>query len=399
MKRITSVLFVTIIAGSAFAQPTRTTVQNGNATSPSTWDCTCIPLPGDNIIINHALTLNIDFAYSGGSILINSSGSCNGDVPARSMAVLGGSYTNHGTMNIGNFYHSAGTFLNDGTILIGNLYGIDQLATETNSGTITISDSLFINTNATFINNGTVSAPVIATAGTLTNNANISCNYLWTSGTVNNSAGTMNVVNDFITSGNVYNNTTLNVDYDIWNSGTFDNNFNIEIGHSLYTGDSTANPATFTNDGLISIVFDLYNNKTLNGTGRFCVGQVTANSGTISGTLDICDQTGGAIDFNTGTIAGTVTYCSVNCGVGVEEEAEEVFSVYPNPFENTITIKKSNDVSQVFILMNALGQEVIRMKINSSNTKLDVSELNSGIYFYSVVENDTKINSGRLLKR
>lgn len=398
MKRISILLCAVIIGVSATAQ-TRTTVQNGNALTPSTWDCGCIPLPGNDIVINHALNLNTDFAYSTGSVLINASGSCTGDVPTRAMAVAGGSFTNHGNFSIGNFYHSGGTFLNDGTILVGNLYGVDQNATETNTGTITVSDSLFINTNASFINNGTTSSPVIATAGTITNNSNMSCNYLWTSGTVNNTSGIMNVVNDFITSGFVNNNTTLNVDYDIWNSGTFDNNHQIEIGNTLYTGDSTAAPATFTNDGLISIVSDLYNNKTLNGTGKFCVGQVTANSGTISGTLDICDQTGGAIDFNTGTIAGTVTYCSVSCGVGVDEDNEDLFSVYPNPFENNITIKKSSGELQLFVLMNALGQEVMKTNLVSVQSKLDVSQLNSGIYFYTVIENGEKVNSGRLLKK
>ncbi|MFZ5553687.1 MAG: T9SS type A sorting domain-containing protein [Bacteroidota bacterium] len=392
-----TLLFVTTVA---MAQPTRTTVQNGNATNPLTWDCTCIPLPGDNIVVNHALTLNTDFAYSSGSFLINASGSCTGDIPTRGMAVLGGSFINHGTFSVGNFYHSGGTFTNDGTILIGNLYGVDQTATETNTGTITISDSLFVNTNAAFINNGNSSAPVIATAGTITNNSTMSCSYLWNSGTVNHNSGVMTVTNDILTSGTINVNASLSVDYDIWNSGVFDNGTSqIDVGHSLYTGDSTALPATFTNDGLISVNNDLYNNKTLNGSGRFCVGQVTANSGTISGTLDICDQTGGAIDFNTGTIAGTVTYCAVNCNVGTGDEEKDEFSIYPNPFDNQVIIKRTSSDSQNFILLNALGQVVMKMKLTAAQTKLDMSELNSGIYFYSVEENGAKTQSGRLLKK
>ena len=30
---------------------TRTSIANGNATNPFTWDCTCLPTPGDNVII------------------------------------------------------------------------------------------------------------------------------------------------------------------------------------------------------------------------------------------------------------------------------------------------------------------------------------------------------------
>jgi hypothetical protein len=56
-------------------------------------------------------------------------------------------------------------------------------------------------------------------------------------------------------------------------------------------------------------------------------------------------------------------------------------SVYPNPSNGIFTIENNNQEDINFSIRNVLGQITFRGKINStSNSKVDLSHLNSGIY-------------------
>lgn len=378
---------------------TRTTVANGNATNPLTWDCMCIPAAGNTIVINHHLTLDVDFAYASGSITVNSGASISGNSPNRILAVAGGFFTNHGTVTLANMYHSGGNFTNNGSMTISNAFGSDQSALTTNAGTFYVTDSLYINTNASFSNTGYLEAEVTASAGTLTNSGTFSGNHLWTSGTLNHNSGSF-ALSDIYNSGTVNTNAPMFVFNDFWNSENIDINHDLSIGHSLYNGDTTGGGAIFNNDGLVSIVQDFTNSKTVSGSGRFCVGQGTTNSGTISGTLDICDQTGGAFDFNTGTIAGTVTYCAVSCNVGLDEEnAEHTVLVVPNPFNDQFEIRTNRAMPYQLTVVNAIGQQVLHSSFNATTIRLDAAELPAGLYFYRLSSSDTLVSTGKLIKR
>ena len=397
MKHIYFIILAVLFQTSLSAQ-TRTTIQNGNATNPFTWDCTCVPLPGNAIVINHALTLDTDFAYTSGSILVNASGSVTGNIPTRILGVGGGSFTNYGTVDVANMYHQAGTFTNHNIMIVDNAFGITLTATTVNNGNMTITDSLYINTNAQITNNGTVNATVTLNAGHLHNEGTFVGTDIWTSGMLMHVTGSFDITNLY-NSGSVTTSSAMTINSDFWNSENVDINHDLTIGNSLYNGDTTGGPATFTNDGIISIVADFANSKTVTGAGDFCIGQSTTNSGTISGTLDICDQTGGSIDFNTGTIAGTVTYCTTGCNVGIEEDDFEKITVYPNPFENQFEIRTQKIGSYRVQLVNAIGQILMDQHYNAQVVKLDASHLPGGIYFYRLSLGNALVSTGKLIKR
>jgi hypothetical protein len=151
-------------------------------------------------------------------------------------------------------------------------------------------------------------------------------------------------------------------------------------------------------------------------------GAVTINdySG-FSGTI-VCNN--GAISLNTGvaldgralTTTGILTTNAINavatmipsnCGtLGVPvldvANADEVVTIYPNPFMKSINIL-INDGSQInkgeLKIYNVLGEEVINSTLTKQLTILETGMLSSGIYFYKVIENEKTIQSGRLISQ
>jgi hypothetical protein len=390
-----------VIGNSLQAQTraTRTTVMNGTALNPLTWDCTCIPVAGDNIIINHALTLNTDFAYTSGSVTVNASGSMIGDVPTRAFAYTGGSFSNSGTVNVGNFYHGGGTFNNTGSFTIGNAYAVDGSANTVNSGTFIVSDTLYINTGAMFTNSGNTNATYTATAGTIINTGGFNGIDIYNSGTLNNNAGVGFSLSNMYTNGNVFNYAPIDLVFDLWNSENFTNDHHIVVGRNYWNGDTILGTATFTNNGTISVGNDLSNSELMNGTGDYCVANATNNSSNIGGTLDICDLTGGGFDLNIGTIAGTVTFCSAgSCSIGIDEAMNsDAYKIFPNPFNNVFTIDVKTSGEYKFLLLNSFGQIVLKNSFNGTQKLIDLSSQTAGVYHYRIV-GENKVMSGKVVK-
>ncbi len=72
------------------------------------------------------------------------------------------------------------------------------------------------------------------------------------------------------------------------------------------------------------------------------------------------------------------------------------FKAYPNPVKDILTLEYTTSISSVRI-MNLLGQEVISRNINANDTKIDMSQLNSGAYIVNVVIDD-KVQSIKVIK-
>jgi hypothetical protein len=76
-------------------------------------------------------------------------------------------------------------------------------------------------------------------------------------------------------------------------------------------------------------------------------------------------------------------YIKVNACVSLDEISKEQFSLFPNPTNSSITIslpRLNNDYNEIIIL-NVLGQEVLKQKrTNSLQETIDVSNLSTGFY-------------------
>lgn len=76
--------------------------------------------------------------------------------------------------------------------------------------------------------------------------------------------------------------------------------------------------------------------------------------------------------------------------LSMSQNAIEGFMVYPNPATNTLNLTAKININEVTII-NINGQSVFSKSINAMQSQIDISTLNSGIYFLRVTSNK---NSG-----
>lgn len=71
--------------------------------------------------------------------------------------------------------------------------------------------------------------------------------------------------------------------------------------------------------------------------------------------------------------------------VGVEEmNAKPMFSLYPNPAKDMINIATDKIDNSIISIIDITGKEVKSIAFNTSNISLNISDLDAGVYFYSV---------------
>lgn len=120
MKHIFTLSFIVVFFTFVNGQNTRTTIADGLASNPFVWDCICIPLPGDSVVINHTITLNYDYAISK-ALLVNTTGKLIGDNPNRGL-LLTGYFENRGYYNVARTAFYSGTARNSGSFLADSLF-------------------------------------------------------------------------------------------------------------------------------------------------------------------------------------------------------------------------------------------------------------------------------------
>ena len=79
-------------------------------------------------------------------------------------------------------------------------------------------------------------------------------------------------------------------------------------------------------------------------------------------------------------------------------QASNIISIYPNPATNMLTLKSQLPIfNSQFIITDVLGNEVYHQPINnSSQSSIDISQLNNGIYFYQI-KNDKETMRGKFV--
>lgn len=380
MKKILYILFFAPTV--FFAQQTITSVQNGNASNPLTWDCFCFPTTDDDIIINHIVSMDVDWAITnGGSITVNTGKSLM-QTGLRSLLVdgAGSVYVNNGSSSFNDIaYTNSGNGQNSGSFSVTRAMYVGPGSSYTNNGTLDGLDSLL--TEGNFSNSGTTYTGNFLNTGTLTNTGNIGADSVGNTGTFNSTGGYM-FFNAFGNSGTftMSGSGFMDVIANWANIGDFTLGAGVEIyaHNDFFNGDSLGGTANLHNNGSISVTNNFLNGFFIDGSGNFCVGNDSYNVGTINGTLDFCDNTGGGIDLNTGTIAGTVTFCQPGCTVGIEDLSNEITTLYPNPTNGEVTIV-SNELYTSFCVYSIAGQKLDQREMSGNSFQLN--NLEAGTYF------------------
>lgn len=99
------------------------------------------------------------------------------------------------------------------------------------------------------------------------------------------------------------------------------------------------------------------------------------------------------------SFGGSAVVCTVT-GLP-NNNIQNTFSLYPNPFDETATINIP-DFSlekEMFIhVFQPNGKKVFDQKINSKSMKMNFENLESGIYFYNINNNNVNVYSGKFIK-
>lgn len=362
MKKILLASFVFLFCVLITQAQTITSVANGNWTSPLTWGG-APPMPGATVVINHTVTLDMDWGYTTGSITINASGTLIGNSPMRAFAISGGAITNSGTFEVARVALYGGTATNNGTFTIDSLFDATTLVNNGN-GTIN-ADQFLIYTGGNFTNSGITVSSNFLNMATVTNNNHITSNDFMNSKTFTNAVGSV-----------------------------------VTATFNFSNSDTLATPAVFTNNGQVAVYNDWANvvitSATVNGSGKFCIANNTFNSGTMSGTFDFCDQTGGVIDLNMGTVAGTITNCLFSCATGILESHMNEVGVFPNPANAILQIYAGELKDFSVSIFDATGNLIDKY---SNVTQIDLTEFSGGLYFVNVsAENFSTTQKVQVLK-
>jgi hypothetical protein len=75
------------------------------------------------------------------------------------------------------------------------------------------------------------------------------------------------------------------------------------------------------------------------------------------------------------------------------------FIVYPNPYRNggRLIIQAKDHENSIFELFSSMGQKVFSQKLKSDTESLSLPLLQTGIYFYRIIQKDKKVMNGKLL--
>jgi hypothetical protein len=370
--------FVTVAAS---AQQTIHSAMNGAASSPLTWDCFCFPTPDDVVIIDHNVTMDVDWAVTSGGrievspgaslledadrqLLIDGTGSQlinGGAIDFTDIAFTNGSEgSNSGQFTVGTALYFGGgtTFLNT-----GGINGSDSVLTEgtfTNSGFFTVGD--FYNTGD-FTNTGYLVADSMGNGGTFEANAN----YLLV-GTFGN-FGTFTLSNEGF----------MEVEGDFLNTNDFTiaSGLQVFVGGNAWNGDTLGGAAEMLVDGALVVNGDYGNGDLTHGSGDICVGGGSINVGQMTGSVDFCDATGSDFDQQFGTVGMNVTFCTDGCNLETAEEATVTAELYPIPATTHLEIKSNAQFTRA-TFYSLMGELVGTVDLDDNTIALD--GLGAGIY-------------------
>ncbi|SMC41232.1 CRTAC1 family protein [Moheibacter sediminis] len=88
-----------------------------------------------------------------------------------------------------------------------------------------------------------------------------------------------------------------------------------------------------------------------------------------------------------------------NGTMALSEINKSEFKVYPNPSKDTLFIDGKFDSNSKFELINSEGKQIQIFDLELNNkTKINISNLSNGIYFYKISEDGKVIDSGKIIK-
>lgn len=89
--------------------------------------------------------------------------------------------------------------------------------------------------------------------------------------------------------------------------------------------------------------------------------------------------------------------CNLSLINGIDDEAKNEISIYPNPFQDQITVVDEWKSGSQFLIFDATGRRVLSGVLNSTNQTISTAQLPNGVYLLEV-RNEAKSHIQRLIK-
>lgn len=389
MKKL--LLFIILSTNSVLlSAQTAASITNGNWTNPLTWNCTCVPISGYSVTINHSVTLNTSMVFNTGGITVNNVGSLMQDASLnRDIWINGGYFNNNGKSNFRYLLVSAGSITNPGSFTVS---AFTNSVSFNNTGAIRM-DSMYVAGNFTNSATAQITGDSLTTTLTFVNSGKVNVTWSTNRGNLinNNFYGGYAHTNE----GVVFNNDSLILTGSLWNKAKFYNNSpgKVRLAKNFHNY-TPGNTAAYVNNGNVTVLDSWYNTDTVRGSasGYFQVADTSANSGTMGGNFTFCDLTPPPsfpkVDFNSGPISLGIVFC-VSGGI-LENELSTV-NVFPNPSNGTLYLKQSGKANFKISVTDVTGKIIVEQKITSQSiSEISLDQAN-GIYFLTV----TDLHSGK----
>lgn len=159
-------------------------------------------------------------------------------------------------------------------------------------------------------------------------------------------------------------------------------------------------PATHTEDGSVAYSTEIntigYDWKSFNGSGYTIVDDRVYYVKDVAGNYWKVIFTG-----TTGSSTGEFSFTKEQIGFASTENQEvELFKVYPNPVENLVNIVVDSKDAVKVQITNAAGLVVKSVELNAgfNHSQVDVSNLESGVYFVQVQTSNGHVASTKIIK-
>lgn len=101
-------------------------------------------------------------------------------------------------------------------------------------------------------------------------------------------------------------------------------------------------------------------------------------------TIGSCDDTSACVNYNS---------------VGLAENGNSVFTAYPNPTNGLITIYSNNAFISLIVVRDATGRIIYEAQNTSATSSVDLSEMESGIYFITILDASNAQTTMKVLKQ
>ena len=156
----------------------------------------------------------------------------------------------------------------------------------------------------------------------------------------------------------------------------------------------------------------LHNGDTVHHNPGYILGSATlaylAMMGAPSSTLNVCIIVWGkglatvsnyGADINTANNITCVTHDpAFVTGLNEANKNSTEILVYPNPSSNNLNFTFNTNQEYSISLFDLTGKEIKNVAAIQNKTSIDVSSLNSGLYFYKINSKNTTVKSGKFIK-